>query len=115
MNTVIKEEIKVECSYGFIYEVDIEYWPTMGVAHANDQKSGSFIDSCQLNCINEPTTDDDHLWDVYSQQLEEWKDEMKSNLKPKCEEYYNRDNDFDMIAEAMEDMKIYKQIKGIFW
>lgn len=83
-----KETVKVECSGGFIYETTFEYSPSFGFTNA--LYNGDIINQCCLNKLHEPTNDDDFAWDVYSQNFEEWKDAMKTNLIPKCVEYFDR-------------------------
>lgn len=82
---MIKDKLRVECSHGFHYDINIEFYPEHGFTHAIYM--GTIIDTCELNKIREPVTDDDFLWELYEERLSEWKDEMLSNLKIACKRF----------------------------
>lgn len=83
-----KETIKVEDSKGFIYEVDLEHSPHFGFTTAYYR--GRIIEQCDSYRILEPTGDDDREWEIYEERAAEWRDEILSNIKPRCKEHFDR-------------------------
>ncbi len=81
------ETLKVHDKHGFHYDVEIAHTPNHGFSTVHYK--GSIIADCQLGRILEPMGDNDAEWERYEQLRSEWKDEIMSNLKPKCVEYFN--------------------------
>lgn len=81
------EKIKVTDKHGFHYEVTLQHQPHHGFSSA--VYGGSIIAQVELGRILSPTSDNDHEWEQYEERLSEWTDEIKVNIIPKCEEYFN--------------------------
>lgn len=82
-----KEIISIEDKWGFVYDVTLEHHFHHGFTNA--MYDDDFIDQCCLNKCPQPRSDDDREWEWWQQRFEEWKDEMKVNLIPRCKEYFN--------------------------
>lgn len=83
-----KEPIRVNDNRGFIYNVTIEYFPQYGFSQAITE-NGRIIGQVELNKLREPHSDDDREWEHYEEQLDYWRNEMKTNLIPICESHFN--------------------------
>jgi hypothetical protein len=81
------EKIVVADKQGFRYEVAIEHKPHFGFSTAFYE--GSIIGQVELGRILEPFGDDDREWEMYEESFGEWTDEIKANLIPMCEQYFN--------------------------
>lgn len=82
-----KENIRVHDSRDFHYEVQVEHTPHFGFSTA--YYNGRVIAQADYQKLHEPYSDDDAEWEWYEQKLEEWKDEVKSNLQRSCCEYFD--------------------------
>jgi hypothetical protein len=82
-----KEEIKVEDNRGFIYRPDLVYDAHNGITTA--WYKGRIIGQVSLGGLREPFGDNDAEWEAYEERLSEWKDEIKSNIIPICQEYFS--------------------------
>ena len=83
-----KEKITVKDHHGFNYDCEIEHHPNHGFTLARYR--GSIIGDCSLGRILHPTSDDDREWERWQERFGEWKDEIKSNLIPVCQRYFNQ-------------------------
>lgn len=86
--TTAKEVVSIEDRYGFCYDVTLMYYPTDGFCNALYEDD--LIDQCCLNKLHQPFNDDDRAWEMYEDSFSEWRDAMKENLLPTCEEYFNK-------------------------
>lgn len=82
-----KENIKVNDSCGFHYEVELVHQPHFGFSNALYQ--GGVIAQVQLGRITEPFSDSDREWEEYEQRFSEWTDEIKINITPQCVQYFD--------------------------
>ena len=82
------ETLKVYDDHGFYYEVTLDHKPHYGFSNALYQDQ--IIGQVELGRMYAPYFgDDDREWEQYEERLEEWKDEIKVNMKPLCEKYFN--------------------------
>jgi len=83
-----KEIIKVTDRYGFIYGVVIKYYSHLGFSIALYEDK--IIGCVEYGRIYKPLSDVDKEWEEYEEKLEGWKCDVKINIIPKCEEYFNK-------------------------
>jgi len=82
-----REKIKVTDSRGFHYDVEIRYEPHFGLAFAYFNES--IIADVQYGRITQPISDDDSEWDRYQESCVEFSQMVKSDLCPKCKNYFD--------------------------
>ena len=88
--------MKVECSHGFIYEVDVEHHPTHGFADAS--YNGRFIGQTEIGKTYPPLGDCDAEWERWEEHFAEWRDQAKVNLMWKCVEFFDNEDNFLIIS-----------------
>lgn len=81
------ENISIADKYDFRYDVTLEYHPHFG--HTNAMHRGRVIAQVSLGRINPPYGDDDREWEAYEERFAEWRDEIKQNIIPYCQQYFN--------------------------
>lgn len=82
------EKIEIKDGLGFHYEVYFDHHPHLGFTNA--LYNGSLIGQVELNKIHEPYSDDEKEWEQWEERYSEWKDEIKINLIPKCQEHFDK-------------------------
>lgn len=86
----IFETIKVYDEKGFVYEVQLKHEPNFGFATAYYKDSP--IAQAELGRIRKPFSDNDAEWERYEESLSDWKCEIKTNIIPQCQQYFNDRN-----------------------
>ena len=81
------DTVKIEDKHGFIHDVKFFHATELGfsIAYYNDTPIAS-RDYGKLFC---PMGDDDREWEMYQEQLENWKADAETDLKPECLTYIN--------------------------
>lgn len=84
-----KETVQIQDEKGFQYEVQIEHTPHFGFSTA--YYYGAIIGQVELGrmLLLEPQSDDDREWEQYEERFSEWMDDVKSNLIPIAQSYFN--------------------------
>jgi hypothetical protein len=87
------DSLRIECSHGFHYTVEVEYRPQHGSAQAR-YRGRRAADYCG-HSITPPWGDSDFEHERYEELLGEWKDEADTHLKRACREYFDNDRQFE--------------------
>lgn len=78
--------MKVTCAHGFIYEVEVRYSPSTGIASAFYKSR--FVAQVGIGILPSPTGDDDEEWERHQAREEEWMLDAERALMRFCEEYF---------------------------
>lgn len=73
---------------GFRHTVRIGYKPYFGFSTVYHD-GGGIIGQVELNKIHQPTSDSDLEWEQYEERFNDWVCEMKVNIIPMCQEFFN--------------------------
>lgn len=83
------EKIQVTDQSGIAHEVTLQHVPYWGLTTAYYE--GDIITLCKLHKVLQPRSDSGDLyWERYTELMEEWFNEMRIAITPKCIEYFNR-------------------------
>lgn len=82
-----KEQVSIRCDKGFVYEVELRYQPYFGLVFAYYREQ--IIANVEYWRITQPMSDNDQEWERYEESLLEFSDMAKTDLLPKCKEYFN--------------------------
>lgn len=82
------ESINVSDKSGKGHLVILQYSPSFGIANAYHE--GELITMCRIEKPYRPRSDSDSYWELYTELMGEWFEQMKKVIIPKCIEYFNR-------------------------
>ena len=81
------ETLKVTDSRGFQHEVICRYYPHLGSVFILSGEK--IIGSIDKERIFAPDNDNDHLWEIYEENLLQWKESAIVDVVPFCVEYFD--------------------------